>query len=412
MKNNVKRSSVALAILMGGTMLTPVHAHSDESIINEGRGQFHNFHEATRPASTVSNELLVEFAKDIAYAANKNETSKYDAFVAKLAAEGWTIEKLDGTTGSASNQQGSTMGVMAFRGHDVIIATRGTEATNLSDWTTNVRYSRNMGWKTLAWLAPSLVDQEWIQQEDAKEAMIAAQFLKADDKIHNGFLQTHMSMYPQVQEKLKAHAEAIGCKVSDLNIHTSGHSLGAAQQDLMQMHLLTDSTLGLGVNVLEKSFVFTDSTLGNEWHVTKVTESKENENVKGVAVEAPRVFGPKAADQFDKIVGAQNSPHIVNAQDIVPHVPFKGLGFEDTTKNIINVDSGDALVAAHTNIKNVAIEALNGEIKDHPKTYTRYFVDGIGAVSNTVISAANTCYSAVANVASTANNAFWSCLGY
>lgn len=391
MKNKVKQSSIAILTLLLSSA-TGSMAHVDLERSTDLGASSHSLLQKHivphfKDADTVSNELLVEFGKEIAYAANKTDQAKYSAFETKMVGEGWTLKKILGTTGTAANQQTSVMAVMAFRGHEAIIATRGTEALNLNDWATNFRYCRNLLPKTISWIAPSLVDQKWVEQDDIKEACIAAQYMKAEDKIHNGFLQTHMSVWEEVKAELLKHDVK--------RIYTTGHSLGGAQQDLMQMHLLTDSTLGYGRELLAESLILGDSCLG--FYLPKITVEKENTVVTGVAMEAPRAFGGKAAAQFDRIVGAENSPHIVNAGDIVPHVPFKSLGFEDATQNIIHVDSGDVGIKAHTNIKDVSIEALNGQVTEHEKTFTRKAVDGVASVPGMVYDAAESVVSTVGN---------------
>lgn len=405
MKNKVKQSSyAALALILSGA---PVLAHLDL--------------ESSYRGHSISNELLVDFGKQVAYAADKVDQTKFDDWSAKLEADGWSLKKIKGTTGSANNQVESVMAVMAFRGNEVVIAPRGTTGGN--DWTTDFRFSRDTFWRGLATIAPMLVNKEWIAQADLKEAMIAGQFLKANDKIHNGFLQTFLSMWPEIKSSLIERAAELGISVSELMVSTSGHSLGAALQNLTQMALLNDSYLGYGQNILEKSHVYHDE-LDQSWFAMHEVESKENTNVKGVAMCPPRVFGPKAAEQFNEMVGPGNSPQIVNAMDAVPYAVLQGAGFADATTNMIYVDGGLANpVKAHTDVRDLAVDALNGVNKVHEKTYARAAIDAVykpvkavvDAASNAVsqaYNAASNAYNALANGVSDAKKAAWGYFGY
>lgn len=223
----------------------------------------------TTPEMTFAQKL--NFA-DLAYKAEKNDPTIYNQMVQQLNNEGWAVKRLKGTTGIAQNQTESTMGIIAFRGKEVVISIRGTKMKNADDWITDFRFDRDIFGKLYANLIGN-------QEFDLKNEAIGAQFLGVNGNIHNGFLQTHLSMWPEIRQAILDYANSLDCQVSDLKFQTIGHSLGGAQQDLILVHLLNDSQLGLGKETLEASSIDTEidqSLSESAWHLTKRTIEVEN----------------------------------------------------------------------------------------------------------------------------------------
>lgn len=302
------------------------------------------------PSTPLTNTDRLEFAK-LAYDADKADQNVFNEKVAALEADGWTVEKLTGSTGSATEQVESTMGVIAYRGKQAMIATRGT--TGADDWKTNFRAARNVGQEIMGLFFPSY---------NAESDQIAAQFLKANGKVHNGFLQTHLSTWDQIKASLLARAKTLGVAVADLNIETTGHSLGAGQQDLNQFHLLTDSDLGLGRQKVGNSLLASTGDLDmSAFYAPALSESIVNTGVRGTAFESPNAFGTTAAQDFDRKVGKGNSPHVHNFGDAVPSLPPVAAGYSPVGDAVpIDAGANDPLTAhVLTGMGDEAVKALD-----------------------------------------------------
>ena len=309
---------------------------------------------ANHKIDELTNDQRVSFAQ-LPCEANTADQTIFKQSVSQLHQDGWAVDILEGTTGSASAQATSNMGIMAYKGNKVVIATRGTAKTNLNDWTSNVRSNRNGVVRGVFHTLAGMFTDHYKNKED----FIAAQYLNLNGAVHNGFLQTHNSMWDKVKQNIQNHAKKQGVAVSDLEFETVGHSMGAAQQDLNQVHLLTDSTLGLGTKVVEDEFQ--DNDLGMSFIGLKKTERIENRNVRGTAFEAPNAFTTDAGKDFNERVGKGNSPHIHNAYDLVPYLPANAVGYAAVGDQIAIDSSHRNPVAAHLikNIRPTAVEALD-----------------------------------------------------
>ncbi|MEN8236721.1 MAG: hypothetical protein ABFQ95_04165 [Pseudomonadota bacterium] len=338
----------------------------------------------------------------LCYKANSSDQTEFNKRAADLEAEGWKVDFLVGTTGTAATQVKSTMGLMAYRGSQVVIATKGTQSLN--DWKTNVRSSRH----GLSQRAFHSLMGLFTNYYNNKEAIIAAQHIGLAGEVHNGFLQTHLSMWDQVKQNLKNYVEKEDLTYQDLSIETLGHSLGGALQDLNQAHLLQDSTLGLGVQTLESSFVDTDLDMSG-FYGLKLAERKANDNVRGTAFEAARAFTTAVAKEFNGVVGAGNSPHVDNRGDIVPALPFTIVGYKSAGDQVgIDTNHFHPLMAHKLRgVKAEAIEALNdfdkGISNKRPslaKAFWNRATDTAKTVASKVVAAANTAVKALKNTGS------------
>lgn len=279
-------------------------------------------------AQKVSAELLVDFAK-FTYSANKQEWEAYDhQLFSRLVNDGWKFELFNGTTGSANNQVESISGLLAFKDKHVVIATRGTEATNLDDWTTNVRFARSPFYRLFS------------MEEAQKEGQIGAQFLNVDGGLANGFLQTHLSSWEMIKQSILNYAQQVGVTPQELQYTITGHSKGAAKAQLNAVNLLTDKDLAIGVNCLEKSLLVSEaevpgiSDLGASLFYAPAlySEPQNTGNVEAVVFESPRVFSDQAASQVERILGKDYLLRIENRGrfdvDPVVHVSPESFGFK------------------------------------------------------------------------------------
>lgn len=335
----------------------------------------------------LTNKERLEFA-NIAYKANssKGESQEtYSSFVNRQKKDGYEVKKITGTTGYADSQEESTMGVMCFRGKEVVIATKGTSSA--VDAITDVRSDRGGFFSTLKGATVGLSDEE-----NEKNSVIAAQFLGNNGgKVHNGFLQTHNSMWSQIKKELISHAAKEGVEVSDLKIETVGHSLGGALQDLNQYHLMTDSILGYGTHRVEASF-FDDlnDKAGLGFYALHRTEERKNTNVAGLGLEAAKALGNGAHEDMNRRVGEKYCVHVENVLDPVPHLPTtRGMGF-NTPGTKVNIDTGHNPICGHKlgNIESDALVALNrfsvGQESDEPSVpmaLARYTGNSVKAVT-------------------------------
>ena len=340
-------SSTALVVVMGMSSQSSVYA---KDLVNEN-----DYTTKTRgvavPKGSISREdldkvsggalLSSEYARQnrekeitnqdrhtfahLAYLSNAKDQSSYNVTRARMENDGWTLKKVKGKTNSVE----SNMVVMGFRGKQVIIASRGTEMTNANDWLTNLDFAKNKQ---------------------------AAELLGIKEGyVHNGFLQAHLSTWDEIKSNLLFYAKKRGVKVSDLEIETTGHSLGAAQQDLNQLHLLKDHDLDLGMKKVQDSFMY-DDFYGMSLHESIVGSDK----VRGTAFAGPKVFDQKGADEFKKAVKEGHSPHVVNKHDVVPKVPFNFIGFQDVG-DIVDIDTNSNIADAHSLdvMKKKALKALD-----------------------------------------------------
>jgi len=315
-------------------------------------------------------DLIVDFAK-FSYSVDKKAGwSEGDKTIYnKLINEGWILDAFDGTTGTANNQVESVSGLLAFKDDQVVIATRGTEMTNWNDWMTNFRFSR------------SPITRFFSTDEENKLGAITAQFFGGvDGEVANGFLQTHLSSWNYIKEAILKRAQTLGKSTKDLQYTITGHSKGAAKAQLNALNLLTDSTLGIGVDYLEKSFILSESTLDIDltqsqmdvfgsgfYGISKKTDPQNKGNVDTVVFESPRVFSDTTANQVNKIFGKDNLVRVENRSkdgidsDPVIHLTPAFLGFAHAG-TAVDVDTG-AFIGRHM-MGNVGVQAA-GVIEKH-----------------------------------------------
>jgi hypothetical protein len=308
----------------------------------------------------LSADLIVDFAK-FSYAPDKktgwsvNDKAIYN----KLINDGWKLEPFSGTTGTAYNQVESESGLLAFKDDQVVIATRGTEMTNWNDWMTNFRFSR------------SPVTRFFSTTEANKLDAITAQFFGGvDGEVANGFLQTHLSSWGYIKESILKYAQSVGKSTKDLHYTITGHSKGAAKAQLNALNLLTDSTLGIGVDYLEKSFILADSDVidlgaSGFYGIGIKTEPKNQGNVETVVFESPRLFGDTAAGHVNKIIGKPNLVRVENVSprgslldDPVVHLTPKVVGFEHAGTTV-PIDGKGTFIGRHM-MGNVGEAAIPG----------------------------------------------------
>lgn len=339
---------------------------------------------------------------DLGYKAAKKDTTVFDNLVQDLNNQGWSVQRLKGKTGKAAHQVEATMGIIAFRGKEVVISTRGT--MNGNDWTTDFRFDRDI----LGTLLGMLTDN---QENHLKNQMIGAQFLGVNGTVHNGFLQTHLDMWPQIRNAILDYANQIGCQVSDLTFKTVGHSLGGALQDLNMVHLLEDSQLGLGKKTLESSFVDQEiDSLGKSgFYGLKVTTDVPNTKVEGLAIEGPGVFGSEVVDHLEAKIGEGNLVHVENVGDPIPHAAAL-VGLEKIG-TVVTVDGGGAPVAAHRlgDVKKVAVDHLDnkGSPVAEEKSIARHISDAVVGAGQAVVNAGRAVVNTISNAILNVTDSIW-----
>jgi hypothetical protein len=310
-------------------------------------------------------DLIVDFAK-FSYSVDKKAGwSEGDKTIYnKLINDGWILDAFDGTTGTANNQVESVSGLLAFKDDQVVIATRGTEMTNWYDWMTNFRFSR------------SPITRFFAADEANKASAITAQFFGGvDGEVANGFLQTHLSSWDYIKEAILKRAQTLGKSTKDLQYTITGHNKGAAKAQLNALNLLTDSTLAIGVDYLEKSFIGSNSTMEelgmSGFYGMGIKSEPENKgNVDITVFESPRVFSDTTAEQVNGIFGIGNLVRVENKSkdgidsDPVIHLTpaFMGFGHAGTA---IDVDAG-FFVGRHM-MGNVGAQAIDA-IEKHRET--------------------------------------------
>jgi hypothetical protein len=312
-------------------------------------------------------ELVADFAK-FSYTVNKNKDSwkeEEQAIYNKLINQGWVLDTFKGTTGTANNQVESESGLLAFKDGQVVIATRGTEMTNWYDWMTNFRFSR------------SPLGRLYSDEANKISSITAQAFYGVDGEIANGFLQTHLSSWDYIKEAIIKYAASIGKTPAELDYTITGHSKGAAKAQLNALHLLTDSTLAVGLESLEASTILTKSTAGLDltesqldiwgsgFYMPSVKSDPKNKgNLEIVAFESPHVFSNETAAQANKIIGTDKLVRIENEGvydfDPVTKVTPKFLGF-DHAGTKVGVDGKGTFVGRHGlgNVRDAAILAID-----------------------------------------------------
>jgi Lipase (class 3) len=332
---------------------------------------------------------IVDFT-NFSYSTNKKAWKEKDKeLYNRFINDGWKLDPFNGTTGSASDQIESVSGLLAFKDYQVVIATRGTEMTNWDDWKTNFRFSRSPFVKFFA-------DED---ESNKIEAINAQLFNGLDGEIANGFLQTHFSSWEYIRKSIQEYAKSIGKSPKDLTYTITGHSKGAAKAQLNALNLLTDSALGIGVDYLEKSFIFNDpdissSIMGSGFlGVAKKTEPKNKGNVEAIVFESPRVFDVKAAGKVDAIIGKGNLGRVENISrmspdwdDPVTKVSPEFFGFQHAGTPI-RINAGGTFVTRHMmgNVGEAAITAIEEHRKGQIVEVTTDFekmVSGLVYVGN------------------------------
>jgi hypothetical protein len=306
-------------------------------------------------------DLIGDFAK-FSYSVDKTEGWKNEdkAIYNKLINDGWKLDTFKGTTGTATAQVESVSGLLAFKGDHVVIATRGTEMANFNDWMTNVRFSRSPIMRFFA-------------DEANKLSAITAQFFGGvTGEVANGFLQTHLSSWDYIKEAIIKYAASQGKSTQDLHYTITGHSKGAAKAQLNAVNLLTDSTLGVGVDYLERSFIFSspemeDLGMSGFYGIPVKSEPKNKGNVFAVVYESPRVFSNEAAEHVNNILGTENLVRVENEGvydfDPVTKVGPEFLGFNHAGTKI-GVNGKGAFVGRHGlgNVKDAAVPHIEAHI--------------------------------------------------
>lgn len=338
------------ASMSRGTLNIPVQELSCQDMSYGDRQAFADLAYKANKASDVrmAMEKLIQEGKSENDLTQKQKDDKkiYDDLIAYYTQDGWSIQELLGTTGWGTNKVSSIMGIMAFRDKQVVVATRGTEKSNVNDWQTNFDITK--------------VDAQPI--------------LGIKGRVHRGFLETHTSIYDGVKDGLENYADLLNCTIADLQIDTTGHSLGGAQQDLMLVHLLTDSSLGLGrVN------------------------SDNNPNagrVKGLAIAAPDVFSQSTIGEVATVIGEGNVEHIKVAGDIVPRI-YGLIGFGKLDDSV-RIDTGQIGINAHimkddvkTAIKNLDTKT-SAETKETIRSFGRKIADSVHSTGKAVKTAVST----------------------
>lgn len=276
---------------------------------------------------------MLNFAK-LAYSANQQEEwgdEEKEIYHRLAIEEGWEICPFNGTTGAATNQVESISGFIAFKGHHVVIATRGTEMTNPNDWMTNFRFSRS----------PFL--RMFSSEERNKISAATAQLFGFGGEIANGFLQTHLSSWDFIRDAILKRSEFLGVSPSNLKITVTGHSLGGAKAQLIGVNLVTERALDIGVHKLEASFLDEDGF----YSPSVYSDSENPQNVEVIVFGSPNVFTEEAAEKVEKILGEDvyrvenNDPKFLRGfalvdviGDIVPSLPPRILGFKPVGKRI------------------------------------------------------------------------------
>lgn len=256
----------------------------------------HRIKNTSSPAK-LDAKTAMDFA-NFSYSANKKAWGDKDQqLFDKLLNDGWKLAPISGTTGF-SKQVESASAVLGFKDDQVVIATRGTEMLNGSDWGTNI----------------------W-NKKTSKQGL-SNLFHHVGGNVATGFLTTHESSWDEINAAIAAYAASIGKKPSDLQYTILGHSLGGAKALLNGVKTLTDADLNIGEQVtLEKSFVEPNTDLGmSGFYGIGKKEIKNAGNVEVILLEAPRVGDKDAAKDIENIVGKENILRIENGWDIVPHV--------------------------------------------------------------------------------------------
>lgn len=350
----------------------------------------------------LSAEIIVDFT-NFSYAVDKKTgwTVKQKSIYNKLVNDGWKLDVFNGTTGKARNQIESASGLLAFKDDQVVIATRGTEMTNWNDWFTNVRFSR------------SPITRFFGTEENNLCAITAQFFGGVDGEVANGFLQTHLSSWNYIKDAIIKYARSIGKSAQELQYTITGHSKGAAKAQLNAVNLLTDSTLGIGVDYLEKSFILADADameLGASgfYGIGKKTLAKNKGNVEAVVFESPRVFSNVTAKQVNNIMGEGNLVRVENKgmfDDPVIHVAPAFLGFEHAGA-AAEIEGDGFFITKHmmSNVKDAAIPA----IKAHRASVTqRETVDTSAGTTKPFINNANSTLSRIKSAAKKAWGSLW-----
>lgn len=339
------------ASMSRGTLNIPVQELSCQDMSYGDRQAFAELAYKANKASDVriAMEKLIQEGKsenDLTQK-QKNDKKIYDDLIAHYTQDGWSIQELLGTTGWGTNKVSSIMGIMAFRDKQVVVATRGTEKFNMNDWQTNLD----------------------IAKVDALPA------LGIKGRVHRGFLETHTSIYDGVKDGLENYADLLNCAVADLQIDTTGHSLGGAQQDLMLVHLLTDSSLGLGGRANSDN----DPNAGR---------------VRGLAIAAPDVFSQSTIGEVATVIGEGNVEHIKNAWDPVPRI-YGNIGFGKLNDSV-RIDAGQVAIGAHVMNENVKAAIINldtktsAETKETTRSFGRKIADSVHSTGKAVKTAVST----------------------
>lgn len=300
----------------------------------------------------LSAETIVDFTHYSYTAAKEKWSDKDFALAVKLMSAGWTMESFNGTTGTAAKQAKSVAGALAFKDNDIVIALRGTQMLNASDWKTNGRLYRNPVSRFFGTLLGN-------KSEAEKANMVTAQNLyDVGGEVAAGFLQSHLSYWSHIEEAILTHAQKTGKSAKDFNYTIVGHSQGGAKAQLAAGALLSSIKLGIGVNYLENSFILSGSDVEGpdelrdfhvlqsdfgdfhvvqneigDFHGIAKKEVKKNENkVEAVVFESPRVFGDVAAKQVEDKIGKDNLLRVENrgllGADPVPHLAPQAAGFK------------------------------------------------------------------------------------
>jgi|GEM_PF-3391058 len=303
--------------------------------------------------------LIVAFA-EFAYSVDNNQgwdTGDKEIYN-MLINDGWQLDPFIGTTGAADNQVESVSGLLAFKDNHVVIATRGTEMDNWNDWLTNFRFSRS----PIGRIFPS---------EANKISAITAQFFGVDGEIANGFLQTHLSSWDYIQKAIMKYAVSSGKSTKDLRYTITGHSMGAAKAQLNALRLLTDSTLGIGVSEVEKSFMddyYEDLGMSGFYGMAQKSAPKNPGNVETIVFESPRVFSDITAEHVNRIMG-ENLFRVENGNQVfadpVIFLPPESLGFKHAGQ-AIEINNGFLMLRKHLmkNVGEAAIPALEASRGD------------------------------------------------
>lgn len=349
----------------------------------------------------LSGQTLVDFAKasyavhheDMASQVPPKRDSSPDerALLIKLIGDGYELVPFRGTTGSANEGQvESIAGVIGFKDLDVVIALRGTEMTDLNDWCTNFRTSRDgIGTRVLSYFGDlfnraygGILGKEQHEHENyAKRSAITSNyFYNLSGEISNGVLESHESYWEFLVDAINARITTMRLQghkniaPKDLYYTVTGHSKGGGKANLVALNLLTELRLGIGVSHLDNSVMLNDSVVGDFYAISHKTRALNQGNVELVTFEAPRVLSAEAARQAKEIIGENNIIRIVNKGyvdsidfDPVTHVAPEILGFEHVGQEVVINESYSAFRHMLDNVAPAAAPLIDSV---HAGTFT------------------------------------------